>query len=142
MTKHLISAARILTATAFATALGWQLPAMGQDFAGTYEIQGWEPDSAPAAPPDYRGTAEIARNGATFRFSGVIDGQHYLGKGIEHTKSGMLALMFSSTDSNERGVTLLAPTNKGFEATWTDVDLTATDQNGVGREVWTRTPSH
>jgi hypothetical protein len=72
----------------------WSPLARAQDFAGSYRIEGWNPGSSTSAPADYDGTAltqlEGQIEGEVFRFSGVIDGQTYLGKGIAHTKTGIL----------------------------------------------------
>ena len=56
------------------------------------------------------------------------------------TETEILALIFTSQDSPEQGVTLLVPSAQGFAATWTDFAPNKANQGGVGQELWTKIP--
>ena len=111
------------------------LPALGQDYAGKYEIKGWDPGSDFSGRPDYEGEGSIEPCGEVWTFTAEFGGQLYFGKGVARDDGPGLALVFVSHDSEETGVTLLTRVNGGLEATWTYL-VPVTE--AAGREVWMR----
>lgn len=124
-----------LAMVVFLTLLGAAPVKAADALAGTYSVQGWDPNEAQPKDRAYSGTATLTKQGEAFRYAGEIDGYTYSGVGIYHPDTKTLALHFKEDRSGKVGVAHFRVSGTQLDGTWVWMD----DPKGrQGKEAWIR----
>ncbi len=117
-------------------AVAGALPARADDaLAGTYAVQGWDPNEAEAKDKPYSGTATLTKQGEAFAYAGDLDGYKYSGVAIYHPETKTLALHFKEEKTGKVGVAHFRVAGAQLDGTWAWMG----DPKGrLGKEVWIR----
>jgi hypothetical protein len=124
---------RILFLTAL-TGLLCAAPAWADEIqlAGTYTVQGWEPDGDRAATPNYTGTITITKLGDAYKLSGQMDGESYSGIGFMGDDGVSFSFAYRGSDG-EAGQSVGQYRNGIWVVYWIPID---SKTGRVGQELW------
>ncbi|MGE4503975.1 MAG: hypothetical protein AB7D51_01390 [Desulfovibrionaceae bacterium] len=106
-----------------------------EEFAGEYQVAGWEPETPETAAPDYEGRAVIVVEGSRCSFVAAMDGGDYHGEGEIEPGGDAAVFSFTNADGSERGTTRLVPCDEGLCGRWA---YEGGEQGAQGREIWVR----
>ncbi len=126
----------MLAATVLAPAVLSAGPARAADvLAGTYTVQGWDPNETRTTDKPYRGVASLKKQGEVFVYEGDMDGYRYAGVGIYHPGTKTLALHFKEVRTGKVGVAHFRVAGGRLDGTWAWMG----DPTGkMGKEIWVR----
>lgn len=110
-------------------------PALAQDsLAGSYAIEGWDPDEDPAQDSPYRGTGSLESIGGACIYKGAMVGYNYAGVGIYDPETRSLALQFEEIETGRVGVAQYRYSDGRLDGSWKWMDEV---DGGLGKEIWT-----